>query len=62
MVTDANTGDVVQRLEYDAFGRVLGDSNPGMKPFGFAGGLYQPPFTTAHKRHSVNFVKNLYNG
>jgi len=29
-----------QRLAYDEFGRVLGDSNPGFQPFGFAGGLY----------------------
>ena len=36
MVTDADTGDVVQRLEYDAFGRVLSDSNPGMQPFGLS--------------------------
>src|SRR5690606_10372195 len=36
---DAATGDVVQRLEHDEFGRVLFDSNPGLQPFGFAGGL-----------------------
>jgi RHS repeat-associated protein len=33
-------GTVVQRLDYDAFGRVLQDTNPGFQPFGFAGGLY----------------------
>jgi RHS repeat-associated protein len=33
-------GEVVQRIEYDEFGRVLTDSAPGMQPFGFAGGLY----------------------
>jgi RHS repeat-associated protein len=38
-VVDASTGEVVQRLEHDEFGRVLFDSNPGMQPFGFAGGL-----------------------
>ena len=27
-------------LEYDEFGRVLEDTNPGFVPFGFAGGLY----------------------
>lgn len=31
---------VVQRLDYDEFGRVLNDTNPGFQPFGFAGGLY----------------------
>ena len=40
LVVDAATGTVVQRLDYDEFGRVLSDSNPGFQPFGFAGGLY----------------------
>jgi len=40
LVTDATTGEVVQRIEHDEFGRVLFDSSPGMQPFGFAGGLY----------------------
>jgi uncharacterized protein RhaS with RHS repeats len=37
-----NTGDgtVAQRIDYDEFGRVLTDTNPGFQPFGFAGGLY----------------------
>jgi len=38
-VVDVATGEVVQRLEHDEFGRVLFDSNPGLQPFGFAGGL-----------------------
>lgn len=42
LVVDAASGDVVQRLEYDSFGRILSDSNPGFQPFGFAGGLYDP--------------------
>lgn len=40
LVVDTVTGGVVQRLDYDAFGRVLTDTNPGFQPFGFAGGLY----------------------
>jgi RHS repeat-associated protein len=40
LVVDTATGQVVQRMDYDAFGRVLSDSNPGFQPFGFAGGLY----------------------
>ena len=40
LVVDVDTGAVVQRLDYDAFGRVLTDTNPGFQPFGFAGGLY----------------------
>jgi RHS repeat-associated protein len=39
---DVATGEVVQRIEHDEFGRVLFDSNPGVQPFGFAGGLYDP--------------------
>ena len=40
MVVRATDGVVMQRLDYDEFGRVLANSNPGFQPFGFAGGLY----------------------
>ena len=40
LVVNAETGEVVQRIDYDAFGRLLNDTNPGFQPFGFAGGLY----------------------
>src|SRR5207245_1612086 len=40
LVVDITTGTIVQRMDYDAFGRVLNDTNPGFQPFGFAGGLY----------------------
>ncbi|HYW73595.1 MAG TPA: RHS repeat-associated core domain-containing protein [Pyrinomonadaceae bacterium] len=40
LVVDVNTGNVAQRLDYDEFGVVLNDTNPGFQPFGFAGGLY----------------------
>ncbi len=39
-VVDSTTAVVAQALDYDAFGVVLTDSNPGFQPFGFAGGLY----------------------
>jgi RHS repeat-associated protein len=42
LVVDEATGAVVQELAYDAWGRVLVDTNPGFQPFGFAGGLYDP--------------------
>jgi RHS repeat-associated protein len=42
IVIDITTGHIVQRLSYDAFGRVTFDDNPGFQPFGFAGGLYDP--------------------
>jgi RHS repeat-associated protein len=41
-VVNTETGAIVQRLDYDEFGRVLLDTNPGFQPFGFAGGLYDP--------------------
>ena len=40
LVVDTATGAIVQRLDYDAFGQILMDTNPGFQPFGFAGGLY----------------------
>jgi RHS repeat-associated protein len=40
LVVDASTGEVAQRIDYDEFGNVLNDTNPGFQPFGFAGGLY----------------------
>jgi RHS repeat-associated protein len=40
LVVNTATGQVVQRLDYDTFGNVIGDTNPGFQPFGFAGGLY----------------------
>jgi RHS repeat-associated protein len=42
LVVNAATGAIVQRLDYDSFGRVVLDTNPGFQPFGFAGGLYDP--------------------
>jgi RHS repeat-associated protein len=39
LVVDVATGAVAQRIDYDEFGQVLNDSNPGFQPFGFAGGL-----------------------
>ncbi len=40
LVISTVTGDVAQRIDYDEFGNVLQDTNPGFQPFGFAGGLY----------------------
>jgi hypothetical protein len=39
-VIDTATGAIARRMDYDAFGNVLVDSNPGFQPFGFAGGIY----------------------
>ncbi|MGH8474248.1 MAG: RHS repeat-associated core domain-containing protein [Methylococcales bacterium] len=40
LVVDVGAGAVAQRMDYDTFGNVLQDTNPGFQPFGFAGGLY----------------------
>ncbi len=40
LVIDTVNGDVVQRMDYDEFGDITNDSNPGFQPFGFAGGVY----------------------
>jgi RHS repeat-associated protein/uncharacterized repeat protein (TIGR01451 family) len=40
LVVDVATGTIAQRLDYDEFGVVTFDSNPGFQPFGFAGGIY----------------------
>jgi RHS repeat-associated protein len=40
LIVNIDTGEVVQRMDYDEFGRVLEDTNPGFQPFGFAGGIY----------------------
>ena len=40
LVVDVETGEIVQRMDYDECGKVVLDTNPGFQPFGFAGGLY----------------------
>ncbi|NEV65334.1 RHS repeat-associated core domain-containing protein, partial [Thiorhodococcus minor] len=40
LVVAVESGAVVQRMDYDAWGVVTRDTQPGFQPFGFAGGLY----------------------
>ena len=40
LVVNVATGAIAEQIDYDEFGRVLKDTNPGFQPFGFAGGLY----------------------
>lgn len=40
LIVRTRDGAVMQRLDYDAFGRVTRDTNPGFQPFGYACGLY----------------------
>jgi len=40
IVVNVSNGDVVQRMDYDVWGNITLDTNPGFQPFGFAGGIY----------------------
>ncbi len=40
LVVNTSTGSLVEEIDYDEFGNVTNDTNPGLTPFGFAGGLY----------------------
>ena len=40
LVINTASGVVVQRINYDIWGKVVLDTNPKFQPFGFAGGIY----------------------
>jgi RHS repeat-associated protein len=40
LVVNTADGSVAEEIDYDEFGNVTNDTNPGFQPFGFAGGLY----------------------
>ena len=40
LVVNAINGNIVQRIDYNTWGKVTNDTNPGFQPFGFAGGIY----------------------
>jgi RHS repeat-associated protein len=40
LVVNTTDGSIAQRMDYDEFGNVTADTDPGFQPFGFAGGLY----------------------
>jgi RHS repeat-associated protein len=40
LVVNSDSGEIVQRLDYDVWGNILLDTNPGFQPFGFAGGIH----------------------
>jgi RHS repeat-associated protein len=39
-IVDSTSGAVLETVEYDAWGSVRSDTQPGLQPFGFAGGLF----------------------
>jgi RHS repeat-associated protein len=47
-VVDVFSGVVAQALEYDPFGKITSDTNPGFQPFAFAGGIYDPDTGLTH--------------
>jgi RHS repeat-associated protein len=48
VVVDTASGAVAERLEYDPWGRITQDTNPGFQPFGFAGGLVDGATSLVH--------------
>jgi len=40
LVVNAADGSVAQRMDFDEFGNIVSDTNPGFQPFAFAGGIY----------------------
>ena len=42
MVVNTTDGTIAQQMDYDEWGNVTTDSNPGFQPFGFAAGHYDP--------------------
>ncbi len=48
LIVNSSTGEIAQELDYDSYGRVTKDTNPGFQPFGFAGGLYDSDTGLTH--------------
>jgi RHS repeat-associated protein len=40
LVINVVDGSIEQRMDYDSWGNVIVDTNPGFQPFGYAGGIY----------------------
>jgi len=40
LIVNTADGSIAQKMDYDTWGNVIHDSNPGFQPFGFAGGIY----------------------
>jgi RHS repeat-associated protein len=40
LIVNTSDGSIAQRMDYDVWGKVTQDTNPGFQPFGYAGGLY----------------------
>ena len=40
LIVNAVDGAISQRIDYDEFGNIVSDTNPGFQPFAFAGGIF----------------------
>jgi RHS repeat-associated protein len=40
LVVNVQSSTIAQQMDYDEYGNVMMDTNPGFTPFGFAGGIY----------------------
>ncbi|MGH8126910.1 MAG: RHS repeat-associated core domain-containing protein [Gammaproteobacteria bacterium] len=47
-VINVSTGVAVQRIDYDVWGNITTDTDPGFQPFTFAGGLYDADTGLVH--------------
>ena len=48
LVVRTTDGVVMQRMNYNEWGKIVEDTSPGFQPFGFAGGLYDPDSKLVH--------------
>jgi len=48
LVVNSTTGTILEEIDYDEFGNIVKDTNPGFQPFGFAGGLYDQDTKLVH--------------
>ena len=48
LVFNVATGAIAQRIDYDEFGRVVADTNPGFQPFGLGGGIHDQDTKLVH--------------
>jgi RHS repeat-associated protein len=51
LVVNTTSGQVAQRLDYDEFGQVTLNTNPGFQPFAYAGGLADDATVLVHFGH-----------
>ena len=47
-MVNTSTGAIAEEIDYDPFGNVSNDTQPGFQPFGYAGGLYDQQTGLVH--------------